>query len=144
MKRRRRGRRSHLQAELTLPAGAHGYVQGFLPPTCVSFFSFGIWSIKSCLGELICSQLGSRPGCCSHFSLCAASQQHKEGLKQNEFLPFQIRLQPSWCSMKKYGVQEELASRAESGSEVRLVSFLCLSAVGKAVTEKVLLQGKGV
>lgn len=52
------------------------YIQISPPPPPTLFPDFGFWSIKSFLGELLYSQLGIRPGCFSHFSLCTALQQH--------------------------------------------------------------------
>lgn len=74
---RRPGRRSQPQAEFTFskPVSMDMF-QIFLPSTSISFSSFGIWSVKSFLGELICSQPGSRPGAAlpSHYVHLSAAR----------------------------------------------------------------------
>lgn len=71
----RLGRRSHPKAEFTFFISIHGHISRSSFPPSNPLSSFGIWSIKSFLGELICSWLGIRPGCCStsHYVLLFSS-----------------------------------------------------------------------
>lgn len=117
-----RQKETHPRVDLLSPSLYPWIWSRFSFPLLHFLFQFGIWSIKSFLGERVCSRLGSRPGCCSHFSLCMASQQRaaKEELKAkriltilDKFIILMVKCEEIWST--------------ESGSAVG--KLLCVSAV---------------